>query len=486
VNPSYLVHALERLLREAKLLRDRRPSWEDTGASHLVLDEGHFAEAVSAMPAAVVARKLVAADAAKNGWKGRTLDADALQYTGIVRALAQRARFDLNRSSAEFASYLAGPPRPVEDWVAVRADIPDKRCAVAGGWEFGRFTVNELWNILPLPSIARLIDRRDPFRPDVWSQVAFLRRPADDQSPLKPGDLYLHLGPNRDVDDLWEPLLVLSFWSNHPTAVAGRWIIEPGSAYRAQSQATLDFIPPGWPPTDDEVILADWERLYCAEESNWLWFSTLQAALGERLRALSPGKARRRLEYAARHFLAATSLGSGPGADVWQEEAAKYPELTLEALFRYCSALEGVLGDGAGDLTRKVSQRAAILTTAIFSSSLRFARDDSHTARLASRATLSDPVQVERIVRTAYDARSKFSHGDEPPKDVWAAAPVPYLRAITRAVLLARVILGRDGDSDRLPKMCDKALLSLAARQEIERTIQCFATIVAERAGEEV
>ena len=49
-------------------------------------------------------------------------------------------------------------------------------------------------------------------------------------------------------------------------------------------------------------------------------------------------------------------------------------------------------------------------------------------------------------------------------------------------MLLARVILGRDGDNDRLPKKCDMALLSLESRLEMAQTIERFAAMVTERA----
>ena len=470
-----LLKALEDFLNYGRAVVAENDSQRAERTLRLVLDESDLIRALLQAPVANLVGTLAAVAAEQNGWEGRPFDAETLQFCGLARALAQRRSFEVHRCAIQLAQYLAGPVGPVEEWVALSADVPPRRCLVAAGWEFGRFSSDELTSVLPVPEIANAVGRHDPFRPDVWHQVAFLRRPCSEEPP-DPSKIYLNFGPDRELDELWEPLLALALWSNHPTGIAGRWIIEPGVAYREERRPTLDFVPPAWPDVDDEIVLADWERLYRVHESEWASFIAFQSAVARRLGALPAGRSRQRLQYATRHFLAATSLGSGPGADVWQEESAAYPERTLEALFRYCATLEGVVGDAAGDLTRKVSQRSAVLTELVHEARLpMFSASDDETEMTGQ---LAEALVVEKLVRAAYEGRSRFSHGDEPPKEVWKKARIPQLRSIARAVLVGRLILGWSGKGDVLPARCDEALLSQGVRQELRDQVEAFASEV--------
>ncbi len=468
-----LLRALDGLLsRGQELVRDSSRS-HDQRIVRLVADEEALIETLLRDAAADSVRSALARLGAPDDERRRTIDEEALHFSGVARALARHIEFDVPQRARELAQYLTGPNR-VEDWVALTAGVPNGRCGVAGGFEFGRFQEDELWGVLPLPTVARALDRRDPFRPDVWRQVAFLRRATDRLAPA-PGALYLNFGPDSDMDELWAPLLALSLWSNHPIGLGGRWTIDVGSAYREERRPSLEFVPSSSSDDDDDVILADWETLYCIDDQAWNWFVAFQQAIAERIDALPAGRARRRLEYAARHFLAATSLGSGPGADVWREEEAAYPERTLEAMFRYCATLEATLGDGAGELTRKVSQRAALVSSLVSEARLpMFAGevDDPYAIRMP------DVLIAAGIVKKAYEGRSKFSHGDEPPKDLWNRARIPQLRLIVRASLLGGLILDNDSETDSLPSRCDEALLSADSRDALVNSIGSFVSDV--------
>lgn len=478
-----LPHAIEALLRRGLELVQHSSKSHGQPVVRLVADEGALIDALLRDPAADSVRWVLAALGAPDEHRLRPLDQEALRFSGLAHALAGQINFDVSECASEFARYLSGPNR-VEDWVALAAEVPPNRCGVAGGWEFGRFREDELWGVLPIPSVARALDRRDPFRPELWNQVAFLRRPTDDESAPVPGALYFNLGPDSEMDHLWAPLLALSLWSNHPIGVGGRWKIDVGCAYREDRRASLDFVPPSWAydddDHDDDVVLADWERLYCVDDEDWNWFAAFQQVIAQRIDTLPAGRQRRRLEYAGRHFLAATSLGSGPGADVWREENAAYPERTLEALFRYCAALEATLGDGGTELTRKVSQRAALISTLVHE-----ARLPMFVGEIDYPYTILLPKALEAvdIVKNAYNGRSKFAHGDQPPKDLWKKARIPELRLIVRATLLGRLIFDTDSDRDSLPARCDKALLSADSRYGLADSIARFTQDVKGRAS---
>ena len=113
------------------------------------------------------------------------------------------------------------------------------------------------------------------------------------------------------------------------------------------------------------------------------------------------------------------------------------PELhPSEAAFRWTVALESLLVSQSGpDLSRKVSQRAAVL----------IGRSDAE--RLA----------IERVVRAAYSIRSTYAHGgaDRSP----SAADLADIFAVTRGVItLWPVVASEHGRS--LDRVLDNALLS--------------------------
>jgi hypothetical protein len=93
-------------------------------------------------------------------------------------------------------------------------------------------------------------------------------------------------------------------------------------------------------------------------------------------------------------------------------------ELNAETVLHYVIALEGLLtGDESPtELTRKVSQRAAILA----------GRSDAQR------------LEIERLVSGAYGARSKYAHGDTPKGEV----DLPKLCRVVRRCLLARLVIG--------------------------------------------
>jgi len=103
-------------------------------------------------------------------------------------------------------------------------------------------------------------------------------------------------------------------------------------------------------------------------------------------------------------------------------------------------ALEAVLAGSdpeKTELTRKVSQRAAVLAGV----------DDQ------------DRLAVEAAVRAAYGARSAYAHGSEP-----ADIDLPALRRVVRDCVLARLILGDPpAQGDSLAQLADIALLDQAA-----------------------
>lgn len=123
------------------------------------------------------------------------------------------------------------------------------------------------------------------------------------------------------------------------------------------------------------------------------------------------------------------------------------------------------------ELTRNVSQRAALLSALVREAGLpMFVGEIDHPYTVP----MPEVLRAADIVKQAYNGRSKFAHGDKPPKDLWNRARIPELRLIVRATLLGRLILDTDSDMDSLPARCDKALLSSDSREGLADSIAGF------------
>ena len=129
------------------------------------------------------------------------------------------------------------------------------------------------------------------------------------------------------------------------------------------------------------------------------------------------------------HFLTAGDRAHGEGEVL--------SELNAETVLHYVIALEGLLAGDEPDhteLTRKVSQRAAILA----------GKDDAQR------------LEIERLVRSAYGTRSEYAHGTTPKKEI----DLPKLRRVVRRCLLARLVIGDPTPDGALREVADQALLS--------------------------
>jgi Apea-like HEPN len=160
-------------------------------------------------------------------------------------------------------------------------------------------------------------------------------------------------------------------------------------------------------------------------------------------------EAANRLQRCAEHFLIAGEHTYDEGEAVPGEED--------DAILHYVIALEVLLGGReGGDLTRKISQRAAILV------------GTNDAERLA----------IRRLVSDAYGARSKYAHGDDPSKI--GKIDLAKLRRAVRHCILARLILGDPTQAGPLHELADRALLS---HRELQNQIRRPCDEFAQRAG---
>ena len=266
---------------------------------------------------------------------------------------------DLPAIARDLAGYLAGPPVDIWDYVLIDAiGALQDPIPVVDGWELVTPSADELRMLLPLPSTAFYQDR--PFDPDDYGELAMLRRVNRNAGPQKgiavPLDFLESLDVGHPERPLWQPLIALSLHGNPILRVWAWYRIEP----RRRTDTLFESVtqtPDG--ETDIERLLTGAFNLELAEMLCFLeeLSPLLTAALSPQAEnAKAKEKAADQLRRCAEHFLTASEA---------HREGKVSPQQNADAVLHYAIALEVLLGDDDhNDLTRKVSQRAAVLAGA--------------------------------------------------------------------------------------------------------------------------
>jgi len=411
----------------------------------LSLDE--WAHDLAAMPTCVevnaVARKAsLAAGYLLPEPAGRPLDADALVSTGLFNMVIDPSEADLPAVASDLAGYLAGPPVDIWDYALIDASgtLQDP-IPVVDRWELVTPSADELHMLLPLPSTAahqaaRLVDPYQTalFDPDDYGDLAMLRRVNRDAAPRRGSAVHWDFLESPDVGHperlLWQPLIALSLYDNPILRLWAWYRIEP----RRRTDPLFDSVPrtPGG-ETDIERFLtgafdldaAPMLRRFLKELSPLL--TAALSTQAEKAEKKAKEKAANQLQRCAEHFLTASDA---------HRKGELSPQQNADAVLHYVIALEGLLAgddDDRSDLTRKVSQRAAVLA------------GDNDARRL----------EIGQLVRDAYRARSAYAHCSEPGK-----IDLAELRDAIRGYILIRLILGDPTPAGRLHMLADRALLS--------------------------
>jgi hypothetical protein len=374
---------------------------------------------------------------------GRPLDADVLLSTGVFGLLQSRAPHDFHVVAEELAGYLAGPPIDMWDYAILDANLPTgEPIQVIDGWELVTPTTEDLSGLLPLPATADYQPDR-PFKPTDYAHLTMLRRILPDarphHGPLLRFDVLGSLAADRRTYPLWRPLLLLSLFDNPVLQLWARYQVEPGRRIDKLFDDvewgvwTLDeYTDIEQPRTGDFGEDADLPMLrrFLAEVSPLMPADVKVEPTKKKTKEQKEKESSAvRLRRCAEHFLTAGDRAHGEGEVL--------SELNAETVLHYVIALEGLLAGDEPDhteLTRKVSQRAAILA----------GKDDAQR------------LEVERLVRGAYGTRSEYAHGTTPKKEV----DLPKLRRVVRRCLLARLVIGDPTPDGALRQVADQALLS--------------------------
>ena len=375
---------------------------------------------------------------------GRPLDAAALLSTGVFGMLQSRAPHDFHAVAEDLAGYLAGPSVGIWDYAILDGNFTtDDPIPVIDDWELVTPTSDDLRQLLPLPATADYQEGR-PFKPQDYGSLTMLRRTLPElphHGPLLRFDVFYSLAVDRRAHALWRPLLLLSLFENPVLQLWARYQVEPG---RRIDKLFDDVDWDVWTP--DGVI--DIEHPRTGDFGDYIDLPMLRRFLSE-LSSRMPedlsgqpnrteSKPNARLRRSAEHFLSASAHAHGEGEVL--------SELNAETVLHYVIALEGLLTgeEQPGELTRKISQRAAVLA----------GEDDAQR------------LEIEETVRGAYASRSRYAHGAPPPQE---DIDLPKLRQAVRRCLLARLVMGDPTPVGPLLKVADQALLS---HEVLERRIR--------------
>lgn len=382
---------------------------------------------------------------------GNLNEQNLLHISGL-RAAAPRSDISEEAIAAEFAAFCARPVPDSEDWILLDARMPPGLSVPIGDYTLETHSYDELLALHPLPCLTAA-DGDASLMPPALDGAAFLQQTRADSAGSAGWRYFMNdvLGSTLIEHENWVPLLALALWSPSITRAEAIYEVERGRYVFLGIGKPVLFpeevdLPDG---TVGEHLVHDTEGMYlsAAEVPAFTAFTATVVERVERVMAGLEGskgrkKLARRLQAASSHLLRAAHRTRGRDGHYI---VSAYE--VNEVLLHYVIAMEALLADDSDhlDLSRKVEYRAATL----------FDSDDER-------------IRVGKLVKSAYQARSKYVHGDEVDPDL----DLDALRETARQVLLRWLILASSGEdgpvesSQVVPSLLDRATLSDQARRE--------------------
>lgn len=353
--------------------------------------------------------------------------------------------------AADFATFCTRDAPQPEEWILLDADLPPGTHLALGTYTLATPTHTELIELSPLPKTAARDDEAGVLPPGPLQGAAFLRSAKPDQALVQGLRVRWPYGSTTDLKN-WLPLYALLLWSPDITRAEAVFEVEPG-----RHIARTDGEPAIWESvftTSDgqphEYMRHHKQGMTLTDDQLAAFASFTGSVLERTLRILDlnvskrdkVAKAARRLQRAGQHLVRAAHRTHGSAE---YQTVSEYEQ--NEVVLLYVIALAALLADDENlDLSRKVRYRAAAL----------FGSGDERE-------------RVSRIVKTTYDTRSKYAHGDDP-----GHVDIDELRRVTRQVILRWLILATDRPSSTsapqmvsIPSDLDSASLSNIARHDL-------------------
>lgn len=381
-----------------------------------------------------------------------------LVESGLAEAaqlIAQGVSVPVSDVADSFVTFCTGQARVPERWLLLNATFPQRTRIALGRHTLQTFTADELRQTVPAPALNGL----HPWSLDLdlIAGAPFLHVPDPSRTVTRRPTWFDITGPRAEAQH-WQALLPLMLWDNELLRVDSVFTVQHGRRFDLHPPAvpTTIRVYPGSQGREEEVEVRDTGEFHVRP----IHLSALTAfctAITKKIDAITAGlthtrrvpKLRaRRLERAGRHVVAAYQR-TYDDYGIWEVEA---DELYLD----YVIALEALLispDDG---------------------------KDEGIASRIRSRAaalflTPTERERTEALVRRAYDARSRYVHGDKikEQSEHEKLEELRALRLLTLQIILRWLVL-TPADTGDLAPLLDAAAQGTGREQHIDRPLHAF------------
>ncbi|HWU10540.1 MAG TPA: hypothetical protein VN520_29960 [Streptomyces sp.] len=371
-----------------------------------------------------------------------------------TRLIAQGAAVPVAEVADSFVAFCTAPAPGVEDWLLLTGDFPEGVQIPLGHYTLQTFTTDELKQLGPMPALHGL--QPGGLDLDLLAGAPFVHAPNPGRMSDRRGTHWFESsGPRPEVRH-WRALLPLILWSEDLLHVDAVFRVERGRYFelnRNDVPTTIETIASrhGTPMEFEDretgsfhLAPADLPRMqdFCSAVTTRIDAVMDGATSGRKL----PRKRARRLERAARHLLQAYQRTHSDN-EVWEQEI---DELHLD----YVIALEALMAS-PNDNHEGISKKMQTRTAALFPPSLR--------------------ELVTKAVRDAYDARSRYVHGDllKEQEEGKRQTELRELRLIVRQAVLRWLILTPHDTEDLAPRL-DAAAGCSSCEHAIDEPLRAF------------
>ncbi|MEU9662895.1 hypothetical protein [Streptomyces chartreusis] len=371
-----------------------------------------------------------------------------------TRLVAHGAKVPVEEVADSFVAFCTAPAPPSEDWLLLRAGVPQGTHVPLGPYTLQTFTADELRQMGPMPALHHL--RPGALDLSLLADAPFLHTASPDRQPSRAPRWFGHRGPRAEAAH-WRALLPLVLWSSEPLRVEAVFDVERGRRFGLKPDDVITTIQTHLDRygMEEDVEVRE-TGSFCVTPAELPALKTFCIEVTARIDAVMDGitsdrslpkKRARRLERAARHLLRAYQR-TYSDFGVWEQEA---DELHLD----YVIAIEALMISPKDKRGEEISKNVRTRASALF-------------------LTPGHRKQAQDLVQRAYSARSNYVHGDllKPPPGRQQLEQLRELRLITRQIILRWLVLTPTNTEDLAP------LLDTAAagtdREHIDGTLRSF------------
>jgi hypothetical protein len=372
-----------------------------------------------------------------------------------TRLIAMGAKVPLEEVADNFVAFCTDPAPPVEEWLLLNAHFPGQSRVDLGRYTLQTFTAGELRRMQPMPAIHG----RQPWALDLGmlTHAPFIHLVEPDREPARGALWFDFRGPRAEAQH-WRALLPLILWSPELVRVDAVFDVERGRRFdlTASRVPTTIQIHQDHDGTEKETEVHD-AGSFTVTPSDLEALQAFCAAVAARIDAVMDGISKdsrllsrraRRLERAARHLLRSyqrTYQDDG----VWEQDV---DEFHLDYVIALEALMASPIAKNHDGITSKIRARSSAL----------FLTPERREA-------------VGKTVQKAYDARSRYVHGEvlKDPGEKKKLDDLRGLRLLVRDVILRWLVL-TPADHRDLASLLDGAADGSDRERVIDEPLRAF------------